>query len=142
MRALLVLLALLAAVPAQAQSTSRLCNGLAQLVVAAQDGFGPLALGRYVPGSTSEARRTSASGQAEYYAVMARGSRAAARERYDALRRELQLCLPGRTPTETAPADSRVTTWTLDRALVRLVLLQGSEEVPRASVELSVVQRW
>lgn len=142
-----VVLILALLMPFGAAAQGRLCDGLAQLVVAAADRFEPLPLGvRMVPGSIEE-RRGTTSGQngpprGEYIAIMARGPAHAAREHFDRLHREVQACLPGRQASSGGAAGGSQLLWQLERALIRLLLESETGDAQRAMVVLTVTERW
>ena len=137
-RALLALPLLALALPSQAQS--RFCNGIAQLVVAAPDYFEPLPTGRYVPGSQRELRSSTARNpRGVYIAIMAQGSRGAMTGRFDSVVREVQRCLPGRTPTVGTAGEERAATWSLERAAIRVALTGNPQQ---SVVQIMVTDRW
>lgn len=143
-RAALALPLLAFAMPAQAQSAGPLCNGLAQIVVAAEDNFAPLPNGHYIPGAHRESRSMTGGTppRAEYMALMAQGSHAAVAGRFDPLVHEVQRCLPGRSPSVEGSGLNRAATWRLDRAVIRVVLTGSNVESQQADLQLVVLDRW
>lgn len=137
-RALFALPLLALVLPAQAQGS--FCNGLAQLVVAAPDYFEPLPTGRYIPGSQRELRSTTPRNpRGVYIAIMGHGSHAAMMGRFDSVVREVQHCLPGRTPAVENAGQERAATWRLERAAIRVALTGNAQQ---ADVQIMVVDRW
>lgn len=141
----LAAIALLPAV-AGAQSASPFCNGVAQLVVAAPDRFEPLPPGvRVIPGSIEERRGVNNSGgdpRGAYIALVSRVPRAEGHAAFERVQHEMQRCLPGWQANVVSGADGAIATWTLERAVIRVVQAIDDTDPQRAAVAVQVLERW
>lgn len=140
----LALAAVMLPFAAGAQSGSPLCNGIAQLVVAATDRFEPLPAGaRMIPGSLQERRLSTPMSEngpprGAYVALMARVPGAEGHAAFERVMHEVQRCLPGWQANVAGP----VATWTLERAVIRVVAAADDTDPQRAAIALQVIERW